>query len=102
MNNSAFKALVDEFGDRICIIIFDNNSRAYIGYPSSQIKHASEIELKNFGGVDMIGIPKKHSYTMAGGPEVLSTNWHATECIQQVIIVDEGYEKFLVDPLEVG
>lgn len=102
MNNSALQALIDEFGDRICIIIFDNNSRAYVGYPSSTLKHVDEIKMRTFGGVDMVGISKKHSYAAAGGAEVYSTNWHPTECIQQVIIVDEGYERFLVDPLEVG
>ena len=102
MTNEALKALFEKLGDRICAIIFDNNSRVYIGYPTSTLKHASEIKIETIGGVDMVGIPRKHSYPAAGGREVYSTNWHPTECIQQVVSLDEGYERFLVDPIEIG
>ena len=96
MTNAALQAMIDELGDRICIIVFDNNSKVYIGYPSSPIKSVTELKLKTFGDTDMVGIPKKSN----GG--LTSTSWHATECIQVIASIDEGFENYLIDPMEIG
>ena len=96
MTNAALQAMINELGDRICIIAFDNNSKVYIGYPASTIKSVSELQFKTFGDTDMVGVPKK---TQNG---LMTTTWHVTSCIQVVATVDEGFEKFLIDPMELG
>ena len=102
MTNVALKALIDELGDRICIIAFDNNVKVYIGYPSSTLKSVSEIQLKTFGDVDMVGIPKISNNPKLMREGVRTTSWHPTECIQVIATLDEGFEKYRIDPMEIG
>lgn len=102
MTNSAMRAIIEEFGDRICMIIFDNNVKVYIGYPSSTLKNVNEIKFASFDGVDMIGIPKAIGDPKAERIGVTSTIWHPTGCIQMIATVDEGYEKFRIDPMTIG
>ena len=102
MTNDAMKALIAELGDRICIIVFDNNSKVYIGYPSSTLQTVNDIKFANYGGVDMIGIPKRVNDPKAARLGVTSTTWHATECIQAVATIDEGCERYRIDPMDIG
>ena len=102
MTNAAMQAMIAELGERICVIIFDNNSKTYIGYPSSTIKSVNELKFKTFGGVDMIGIPKTVNNPKIQRLGVTTTTWHATECIQAVATMDEGFEKYRIDPMEIG
>ena len=102
MTNEAVQALIAELGERICIIVFDNNSKVYIGYPSSTLKSVSELKFKTFGGVDMIGIPKAVNNPQISRLGVTTTTWHATECIQAIATMDEGFEIYRIDPLEIG
>jgi len=102
MTNEALQAMIDEFGERISIIIFDNNFKVYIGYPSSTIKSVNEIQFKKFGDTDMIGIPKKCSNPKMDRMGVSTTIWHPTECIQYIATLDEGFENFRIDPMEIG
>lgn len=100
MNNEGLQALIDEFGNRINIIFFDNNIKVYIGYQSSPIKDISELKLVQKGGVDFVGVP-----IIPGNPQlqragVTGMIWHPTECIQSVMTIDEGYEKYLLDPYD--
>ena len=102
MTNEAMQALIAELGERICIIMFDNNSKVYIGYPSSTLKSVNDIKFKTFGGVDMIGIPKAVNDPKIGRLGATTTTWHITECIQSIATMDEGFEKYRVDPLSIG
>lgn len=102
MTNAALQAMIDELGERICILIFDNNVKVYIGYPSSTIKSINEIQLRTFGDTDMVGIPKK-----IGNPEldrlgVTTTMWHPTECLQVIATLDDGWDMYRIDPMEIG
>ena len=102
MTNVALKAMIDELGERICIIALDNNVKIYIGYPSSTVKSVNEIQLKTFGDTDMIGIPKAINNPKLVREGVCSTTWHPTACIQIIATMDEGFEKYRLDPMEIG
>lgn len=102
MTNAAMQAMINELGERICIIVFDNNSKVYIGYPSSTIQSVNELKFANYGGVDMIGIPKNVSDPKIARIGVTSTTWHTTACIQAIATLDEGYEKYRIDPMDIG
>lgn len=102
MNNQALQAMIDEFGERICIIVFDNESKVYIGYDSSTMKSVNDLKLRSIGGVDMVGIPKESSNPKLRREGVTSTSWHPTECIQCVCTLDEGFELYRLDPMEIG
>ena len=102
MNNKALQALIDEFGERICIIVFDNESKVYIGYESSTMKSVNDLQLRTIGGVDMVGIPKHSANPKLQRAGVTSTSWHPTECIQCVCTLDEGFENYRIDPMEIG
>jgi hypothetical protein len=100
MTNDALRAMISELGERISIIIFDNNFKVYIGYPSSGIKSVNEIQFKTFGDFDMIGIPRKTSNPKMNREGVTITDWHPTECIQLVATLDEGFENYRIDPMD--
>lgn len=102
MTNAAIKAMISEIGDRICIIVFDNNMKVYIGYPSSTLQSVNDIQFKTFGDTDMIGIPKKVGDPKLSRLGATSTTWHATGCIQAIVTMDEGFERYRIDPMEVG
>ena len=102
MTNSAMQELITELGERICVIIFDNNSKVYIGYPSSTLKSVTELKFANYGGVDMIGIPKVVNNPKIARLGVSTTVWHPTACIQGIATMDEGFEKYRIDPMEIG
>lgn len=102
MTNSALQAMIEEYGNRICIIVLDNDVKIYIGYPSSTLKNASDIIFKTFGDTDMIGIPKEVSNPVARRQGVMTTIWHPTACIQMVATVDAAHPNYLIDPMEIG
>ena len=102
MTNEALQALIDEFGDRICILIFDNGCRVYIGYDSSPLKSVNDLELKTIGGIDMVGIVKNLSNPKLSRQGAKCMHWHPTVSLQNVIVIDEGFEKYRVDPMDFG
>lgn len=102
MTNKALQAMIEELGERICIICFDNNIKVYIGYPSSTIKSVKELQFKTFGDVDMIGIPKKVGDPKSARLGVTTTMWHPTDCIQLIATLDNGFDTFRIDPMELG
>ena len=59
MNNSQLQAMIDEFGDRIAIIQFDNQCKIYIGYEGSPVRSVEDLQFKTVGGFDMVGVPHK-------------------------------------------
>lgn len=102
MTNEAVQAFVAEFGNRICILIFDNGYRVYIGYDSSGIKSVDELLFQTFGGVDMIGIVKKLNDPVLTRKGAKCVMWHATACLQDIAVIDEGFANYRIDPMDIG
>lgn len=98
MTNTALQAMIDEFGDHICIIVFDNDNKIFIGYKSSPIKSVSDLKLETKGGIDFIGVPFIPNDPKLVRLGVTGTVWHPTDCIQAVMTMDEGYEDYRLDP----
>ena len=102
MNNESLQAFIDEFGDRMCIIIFDNNTKVFIGYKSSPAKSVSDLQLVNKGGVDFVGVPGIPNDPKLARKGVTYTVWRPTEIIQGIVTLDEGFDNYLVDPWDLG
>ncbi len=102
MTNASVQALITEFGDRICMLIFDNGPRVFIGYPSSAAKSVNDLKFETFGGTDYIGVPKETNRPNERRKGVKFTIWHRTETLFSVITVDEGFDKYRLDPLDIG
>lgn len=98
MTNAELQALIDEFGDRLRVIFFDNSLRLLIGYPGQSPQHASDLILKTVGGVDLVGVRQKSTYTQDRADGVTYVNYHLTECIQYVAVMDEGFQDHCIDP----
>lgn len=98
MTNADLKAIIDKFGDRIRVIFFDNSLKLLIGYPGQDPQHATDLILETVGGVDMVGVRHKSTYTHDRDHGVTYVTYHLTQCIQYISIMDEGYEQYCVDP----
>lgn len=98
MTNTDLQAAINELGNRICIIILDNDRRIRIGYDNS-ISDPTSLVYKTFGGEDFFGYSRLSSYTGDRDRGVTYTTWHRTDCIQQLVAMDEGYEDYRVDPV---
>ena len=101
MTNATIKAFLDEFGDRVCGIYYDNNSMTYINYKDSPKR--SDIKLETKGGTDFIVVHfKRRAY---GHPDENGQDamieydiWHPTECVQMIVVMDENSVKYGIDP----
>ena len=107
MTNAALQALFDECGDRISCIIFDNKVPIFFGYPSNKrggqsLKNVNELELKTYGGVDMVGVPMRPKSPADRDAGVMFTAWHPTEFVQIIYCSDENHPKALMDPFGLG
>ena len=98
MTNADLKAMIDKYGDRICIIFFDNSLKLLIGYPGQNPQHASDLILETIGGVDYVGVRQKSTYTQDRDNGVTYVNYHLTECIPYIAVMDEGCENYRIDP----
>lgn len=97
MNNEGMQGLIDEFGERIAIIIFDNDSKIYVGYPSSPCKSIKDIELRTIGGVDFLFAPYVPMNTKSARDGYRGKLCYATECVQMVIMAEENCPDFRPD-----
>ena len=97
MNNAAFKAFIEEFGDQICIIVLDNTSHIYVGYPSSPLKKLDQIEFKTFGGVDMFGVPSNPLSPNETKLGISHIAWHPTLTIQGIYLIDKDHTQYRMD-----
>lgn len=102
MDNESLQAMIDEFGDRICYIMFQDRFMLFIGYKSSPLKHASDLQLRTFNGIDMVGVPKPAMNPADREKGVAGVHWHRTGAIDMVGVMDEGCEKYRLDPYELG
>ena len=101
MTNSGLRAFIDEYGDRICALLMNNNNKIYIGYPSVPIKSGKDIELRTFGDTDMFRIPLEPSDPKLQRKGVQFDAWHVTEQVQFIIIGDENHNQYLYDPFQI-
>ena len=102
MTNEALQQLIDEFGDRISAIVFDNKAIVFFGHQGSFANSVSEIEFKTLAGVDMVGIPVYPRTPRDREKGVKFMYWHTTHCIQTVCTVDADHPDYLVDPAWFG
>ena len=76
----------------VCQILAD-------GYPGQDPQHASDLILETIGGTDFVGVRQKSTYTQDRKNGVTYVNYHKTECIQYVAIMDEGISAdYCIDP----
>jgi len=90
--NATLQLLINKFGNRIFMIVFDNNYKVSIGYSSSQLKNVNDIILDSVGGVDMIGIRHYVPHPNRVNESVSYVTWKLTSYIQQVSILDEDMQ----------
>ena len=86
--------MIDTYGDRIYCIFFDNTHRVMVGYKDGT--PLSDISLETIGGKDFVVIQNTSKSQM---PPVKYKNYHPTEYIQWIGIMDEEYKDYRVDPL---
>ena len=102
MTNTQLQTMITALGDRICAIVFDNAYRILIGYPGSDCKKVTDLILTSEYGEDMIGVP---SVSKLGGDQKLGVSYvtyHVTSCIQEIIVMDTGFETYRVDPMHIS
>lgn len=99
MNNSQLQAMIDEFGDRIAIIQFDNQCKIYIGYEGSPVRSVEDLQFKTVGGFDMVGVPHKVMNPRDEG-KLNAIHWHCTHLIHQIVVMGEDCADYRLDPME--
>lgn len=98
MTNADLQAALSELSDRTCIIILDNDRRIRIGYDNN-LTGPGQFEYKTWGGEDFFGYSRPSNYSGDRDFGVTYTTWHRTDCIQQIVAMDQGYENYRVDPV---
>ena len=96
MNNTAMQELIDTFSNRIFSIKFDNDRQLLIGY--SGTPKLSDISLETIGGVDFIKVKNSN---FNNGKTIHYTSYHLTSEVQSIGVMDEGFEKYGVDPITI-
>ena len=91
MTNVALQAFIAEFGNRIFVIVLDNNHKVFIGSPlttpeNQALSTIDQIMYKTYDGVDMFGF-KRIDRTY--GEAVPFINWMITGCIQSIAVTEE-------------
>ena len=95
MTNAGMQELINKYGKRICSISLNNNKVLLLDYKSGSAK-VSDITFETVGGCDMMIVKRVEN---THGVELHFTDYIVTEFIENVIIMDEGYEDYRVDPL---
>lgn len=93
--NANLKAFIDNFGDRIYCIYFDNGRIIYVNYKDS-VK-LTDIKLETIGSEDFVAV--HHTNEKTGNIGVSYTNYHLTSSIQWIGVMDEDSAQYRVDPL---
>ena len=96
MSNAILQSMFEEFGDRICAISMNNNKMMFIDYSSKASVRLSDISFETRGGCDFMVVKRKD---ISSGRDIYHTDYIVTEFVENVIVMDEGYEKYRVDPL---
>lgn len=102
MTNAALQAFIQEFGDKIFLIVLDNNHKVFMttnATSEGNENDATTIEMKTFGDVDMFRV-KHTDRTWHNGqrPEGIKySGWMVTGCIQSIYTTDD--EEYYVPDL---
>lgn len=96
MDNVSLQAIIDEYGDRLCAIQLDNTHTIWIGYRSENSVSLNQIELTTKGNADVFIV---HYKRFMGDRVIEYSTLFPTECIQGIVTMDDGYEKWRVDPI---
>ena len=100
MTNAALQAFIAEFGNKIFVIVLDNNHKVFIGSPLQTYDNKltttiDQLKFKTYGDVDMFGISRvDHTWE---GRDVPFTNWMVTACIQSIAVTDGDDLTYLPD-----
>lgn len=103
MTNQAFKAFLDRFGERLCVITLDNNAKIYVEYKAGGGKSSvkvSEIKMETIGGVDMFCVPSYPMNPREVDMGIVHEVWHPTQYIQALVCIDEAHKHLRVDPYQ--
>ena len=98
LTNSEFKNIIQEYGDQIFYIQFNNNYRIYIGYEDGQLKSVNDILFKTVGNTDLVGFPVKVQSFDHRAVELSYTSWKLTELIENIAVMDESCKDNRIDP----
>lgn len=99
MTKAGLQKLIDDYGERIYAMNFDNNQVAFFGYNDSY--KISDVELTTVGGEDFIIIHNPNHITTGLIP--LSYDiYRAVWDVQWVGVMDEGYENYRPDPFKMS
>lgn len=98
MTNASLQAALAELGNRVCLIIMDNDRKLRLGYPEGPLQDVNQIQYKTWGGEDFFGYSQLSSYPDARRRNVTYTVWHRTDSIQQIAAMDEGFPNDRIDP----
>lgn len=100
MNNADLKAFMTEYGPKVVCIVCDNSMHIFLNYDQFPYR-IEEIEYKTVGSTDMFGVSRYETWKDRNranfGEKVKITEWHLTECIQNIVVSDDP--KFSPDPM---
>jgi hypothetical protein len=94
MSNAGMQELFNTYGNRICSISLNNNKVLLLNYKGSA--RIEDITFETIGGCDMMAVKRISS---SHGKELKFTDYIVTEFIENVVIMDEDFEDYRVDPL---
>ena len=98
MKNADLKAMIDKYGERVRAIHLDNGHSVKIGYPGMNPVSVKDILFDKFGDTEVFGVRYKSNYSHDRDIGVTYVNWHDTAFIQDISIMDEGFENYCIDP----
>lgn len=101
MTNASLQAMIDTFGERINMIILDNNVKLFVGYAGGRLNLA-DIQLLNFGDTDFLAVPIKDMDPVKAANGITAMLYYPTSCIQGVMVMDESAGDVLIDPWRLG
>ena len=96
VSNATMKKMFDDFGQRICGISLNNGKFIYVGYRGSTTIKLEDISFETVGGCDMIVINKTD---ISSGKPIKYKNYITTEFVESVIVMDEEFVDYRVDPV---
>ena len=98
MTNYALMKIIEEYGDRIAVLHWDNGQRVYFGYGGDSPRSACDALFHTVAGVDYVGWRRRTQYTKDREKGVTSVQWHMTCMLQTMSIMDAGFEDYRPDP----
>lgn len=95
MTNAGIQGLIDQAGNRMFAISYDNNVVELYGYTDLPVI-TDRVELMAPAGEDLI---VTHHTANCNGTTLGFRYFHNSECVQWIGIIDESTSKYNPDPL---